>query len=588
MEKIILGLSFGFNASAALVSNERGVIAAISQERLNGQKNTKEIPIEAAVRCCSVAGEYVIDKIAYSHYQALTVDELCKYASGNVKSRNDMFEVKDNSEQSAEKLLIEMIKNEGITLKEDSIERVEHHIAHAYSPIGVYGFKEGSKIIITSDGFGDGISARMMLLDKLGEHPISEVPLRGSMALLYQFVTGALGYKMHQHEGKLTGLAAYGSPIYIEDFENLFNKVDTGNGYEVDPYGIELTAEDEIAIENSAIEDFEGFLKYKYSVFRMIEFLKTNGAEDKDIAASLQEFVERVTCDWILNSLKEYNLYNKADKKICMLSGGLFANVKLNQKIKDMCLFKEILVSPCMGDEGNAIGSAVKVLMRDRNGYKVEESNVYYGTDIHRELSGIVEYLNKNGFKDKFALNCSKRELIEEIAYNLSKKKIVCLCRGRMEFGPRALCHRSILYDCTDVTTNDWLNKKLGRTEFMPFAPVLRKENAEDLFYNYKRADKTCEFMTMTLSCKEEFREKYPAACHVDMTARPQFVTKSSDNFMYEVLNEYERISNKKVLINTSFNLHNYPIIEDPIVAIKSWIKSETDVLVIGSLIIYK
>lgn len=586
MEKIILGLSFGFNASAALVSNERGVIAAISQERLNGQKNTKEIPIEAAVRCCSVTGEYVIDKIAYSHYQKLSVNELHKYASGKVKSKN-MFEVKDNSEQSAEKLLIEMIKNEGIILKEDFIERVEHHIAHAYSPIGVYGFQEGSKIIITSDGFGDGISARMMLLDKLGEHLISEVPLRGSMALLYQFVTGALGYKMHQHEGKLTGLAAYGEPRYINTFENLFNKVDTGNGYEVDPYGIELTAEDEAAIRKSTIEDFEGFLKYKYSVFRMIEFLKTNGAEDKDIAASLQEFVERVTCTWILDSLKKFNLYEKAGKKVCMLSGGLFANVKLNQKIKDMCLFREILVSPCMGDEGNAIGSAVKVLMREEKSYKVEESNVYYGTDIFRDLAKVVRYLNDNGYKGKYASFGSKGELIEKIATCLAEKKIVCLCRGRMEFGPRALCHRSILYDCTDVTTNDWLNKKLGRTEFMPFAPVLRKENA-DLFYDYERAKKTCEFMTMTLNCKQEFVQNYPAACHVDNTARPQFVTDKSDEFMYNVLKRYENMSGKKVLINTSFNLHNYPIIENPVVAIESWEKSETDVLVIGNIVISK
>ena len=160
--------------------------------------------------------------------------------------------------------------------------------------------------------------------------------------------------------------------------------------------------------------------------------------------------------------------------------------------------------------------------------------------------------------------------------------------RSHMEFGPRALCHRSILYNCDTKETNDWLNKKLSRTEFMPFAPVCREEVADDLFKNLDGGRYSARFMTMTFDCTDEFIKNYPAACHIDNTARPQIIRSEDDSFMWLLLKEYERKTSKKALINTSFNLHNWPIIENELVGIKSWITSDTDCLVIGNVIIEK
>lgn len=600
-EKFYIGMSFGFNASACLISNQRGVLAAISQERLNGKKNTKEIPIDAVVECCKMSGVKVVEKVAYSHYQRLSVKEVYNYVSDERRAflNNSMLDSNKTDTENAEMIIIDLLKREGIEVKSDEIVRINHHTAHQYSAFGVYGKYNMNHVSITSDGFGDGISGRITVCKDGQETILSEAKTRNSVALVYQFVTGALGYKMHQHEGKITGLAAFGQPKYVDDFMGLFKYTDGCNLLEYDEQGqdIHLTYEDcELIKQNEAIDDFEGFLKLKYSVFRLIDDLKEKGATDEDIASSVQEFAEKVTLNWIDEKLVPWLEYNNLKGKIsCYLAGGLFANVKLNQRIKDTGIFSKVLVSPAMGDEGTCVGAAIKAAKLDGKYDNLsfihdfdEVSEIFVGTDIFRNISSIVNTLKEKGFKIKQYQYFNQMEQIEDIANYLAEKKLVCLCRGKMEFGPRALCHRSILYDCSDKSVNEWLNKQLGRTEFMPFAPVCLKRYANDLFENIQGAELSCKFMTMTLDCKQEFIDNYPAACHIDNTARPQFVTHKSDGFMASILDKYKEKTGKKVLINTSFNLHNNPIIEDPITAIESWEKSNTDVLVIGSLVIIK
>jgi len=157
-----------------------------------------------------------------------------------------------------------------------------------------------------------------------------------------------------------------------------------------------------------------------------------------------------------------------------------------------------------------------------------------------------------------------------------------------MEFGPRALCHRSILYNCDTKETNDWLNKKLSRTEFMPFAPVCMEEFADQLFEDLDGGRDSAKLMTMTFNCTEVFADAYPAACHIDNTARPQIVSKNEDEFTWKILSQYYALTLKKALINTSFNLHNWPIIATKEVALDSWLKSDTDCLLIENVMIEK
>lgn len=565
-EKIYLGISLGFNSSACVVSNMRGVLAAISQERMNGQKNTKELPMDAIEKCLEIANVRQIEAIAISHYDEITNDYFEKYGE---KWWQEGFHW--------DTFLVDFIINRGVSLKSDAITIVDHHSAHAHSTFAFYPTHTNC-VSITSDGFGLGLSGTIA---STHHGMMSEIPLKNSIALVYQFVTGALGFKMHQHEGKITGLAAFGKPIHLEKFEMLYDLVDYGNGLEFKDEEYTLDSFEAEQAANSTIIDFDKFLKLKKAVFGLVNSLTEAGAKREDIAASVQEFSEKYTLQWIKR-------YCGNDEPLPVyISGGLFANVKINQRIKDSGIFSEVFVCPPMGDEGTCVGAALALITEDFDNVLPQSCGTKVGLDAEKTFLMIENYLHANGIGDKYEVNVSD-DIVEEISCRLADNKIVCLMRDSMEFGPRALCHRSILYNADSRETNDWLNKKLSRTEFMPFAPVCREEVADDLFINLDGGRHSAKYMTMTFDCTPEFAEGYKAACHIDNTARPQIISHNDDLFMWQVLLSYQNITGKKALINTSFNLHNWPIIESELVGLESWITSDTDCLVIGNVIVEK
>lgn len=563
---IVLGLSLGFNSSAALYSTDDGLLAAISQERLNGKKNTKELPLEAAVKCCEIANIDTIDRIAISHYEDITDQYFRRYGE---KYNFPLLNSWNNN-------IVSYLITHDITVMSNSIIRIPHHIAHKCSTFAFYGKPNKGDYAITSDGFGDGYSG---IISQYGVGCKSIVNLKNSIALVYQFVTGALGYKEHQHEGKITGLAAFGQPKYLSEFDALYDKSKNGNFIDFKSDDYALTRDEEKAVETSAIIDFADFLKLKKAVYSLVDNLLEIGAEPKDIAATIQDWAEQKTISWI-------KAYVENEGRNCYLAGGLFANVKINQRIKDTGIFKNVYVCPAMGDEGTSVGAAIaafyeevpKIESPNQCGTIADKTEVNHCFDVHSSY--------KRGYSIKKIDDDTL--LAKWIAVQLAKNRIVCLVKGKMEFGPRALCHRSILYNCDTKETNTWLNDKLGRTEFMPFAPVTREEVADDLFKNLDGGRDSAKYMTMTFDCTEEFIRDYPAACHVDNTARPQIVSKDEDPFIWSVLDEYQQLTGKKALINTSFNLHNNPIIESTDVAVSSWLKSDTDILVIENMIIEK
>lgn len=598
-EKFYVGFSLGFNSSAAVISSDRGIVAAISQERLNGIKNTKEIPFEAIRECLKLAGAKAkqIESVSYSHYQEFTIKEIRTYVSRQYEYLLDENDVGVVDSSAIDLLFARFFDSIGVKVRNKKLERVEHHQAHLASALAVYGPRK-RYFAVTSDGFGDGISGRISYhgIDGIYYDAIaSEISMIDSVALVYQFVTGALGFKEHQHEGKITGLAAYGHPLYVGDFVKIYNKVSYGHGYSIDRRQLEDLSDAEMnLVKHSTIKDFGDFLKLKRRVYKLVGDLVSNGADRADIAASVQNFAENLIVGWIYDNVRKIlTRYDLRTKVIpCYLAGGLFANVRINQRIKDTGLFSDVFVAPPMGDEGTALGAAYVEFEKDGTCYPpVFPSDLVGGmlggTFINSSWLIADEIISGCESEDYyFRMNVYDGRVSEFVARALQENKLVCVCQGRMEFGPRALCNRSILYSCTDKTVNSWLNEQLGRTEFMPFAPVCMEEDADDLFYNLDGGRLSAKFMTMTFDCKPEFASNYPAACHVDLTARPQIVSKNDHPFMYNVLSEYKRLTGKKALINTSFNLHNNPIIESEEVAIKSWLASKTDILILNSFVI--
>ena len=168
----------------------------------------------------------------------------------------------------------------------------------------------------------------------------------------------------------------------------------------------------------------------------------------------------------------------------------------------------------------------------------------------------------------------------------LAAGKCIAWCRGAMEYGPRALCHRSILYQATDPTVNDWLNKRLNRSEFMPFAPILLEEKLKEYFVDFEKSLYALEFMTVTLYANERCRKEAPAIVHVDNTARPQIIRKSVQPELHRLLTEYERQSRLNILINTSYNMHEEPIVCTAEDSVDAFLQSKLDALFLENFVV--
>ena len=274
---------------------------------------------------------------------------------------------------------------------------------------------------------------------------------------------------------------------------------------------------------------------------------RLKGISNADLSASIQLLLE----DRIEEIIKYW--VDKTGVKNVVVSGGIFANVKFNQRIGELKEINKFFVFPDMGDGGLAYGAAMLV-HRKKNKFISHQSkinNVYLGQKYSQNK--IENILIRN---DKLLFNLSKN-VAKETAKFISEKKIVGWFQGRMEYGPRALGNRSILANPTDKNINQWLNDRLKRTEFMPFAPSCLYEYADELFEIPKGSLKfPAEFMTITFKMKKKWVKKAPAVAHVDNTARPQLVKKNKNPLFYSVLNEFNKITGLPLLINTSFNVH--------------------------------
>lgn len=481
-----------------------------------------------------------------------------------ILNRNESIEYWKNSEMLD---IYETVKDDmsnGLNFAHaltDSPKFVRHHDAHAASAYFTSGFK-GKVLICTIDGGNDydPYSTNLYVGENGKIKPLLCLP-DISIASDYLLVTAALGFKPLEGEGKVTGLSSFGcynqslnnELLSILNDKSLIHKATKwGNvGDEKKCPTIEIT--DEIKV-------FDKILG-KYT--------------KEDIAFAIQYITE----SRVKNLLKPY--LKKYKKIVC--AGGLFANVKLNSYIKDLG-FKQIYIHPGMGDEGLALGAILyhKSLIKPLKPLKFK--NIYFGQDCKFGNKDLERLFVKENLKFVYF----EKGLENKIAELLFDNKIIAICRGRMEYGPRALGDRSILVNANNNNINKILNNKLNRTEFMPFAPVVYDKQASILFKDLKGVNYTCKFMTITRKCTQLMEKIAPAAVHIDGTARPQIVDKKANEFYYNILKCYaEKTNNSSVLINTSFNLHGEPIVSTPQEAIKSFKNANLDFLVVNNYLVY-
>lgn len=265
------------------------------------------------------------------------------------------------------------------------------------------------------------------------------------------------------------------------------------------------------------------------------------------------------------------------------LSGGVFANVKLNQRVAALSEVDSIWVFPDMGDGGLSVGAAY-LSIRDRSGSELRSkklSNVYLGPEF--DDSVIIAAAKGGGLKVE-----KSADIALDTAKLLADNIIVGWFQGRMEYGPRALGHRSILIHPGDRSMNDKINKRLKRTEFMPFAPSCLYEYADELFVNWNKSRHSSEFMTVTYDVNPDWIEKLAAVVHIDNTARPQVVKKENEPLYWQVIYEFQKITGLPAISNTSFNIHEEPIVCTPDDAVRSFLQGAVDVLVMGDYVVRK
>ena len=563
---VILGLSHEHDSGIALVS-QSGILYAANEERFNREKFTKAMPATSLaylfdtvptkprkIHAVAIGGRvHVTDSLGEWEHPSLLLKVMLECLA---LVRLDRLFFGTRLGARFVTFFLFLITNPYRTLKlrrfcraqgiNAPLKLIDHHHAHAAGAYGASGYSQA--LIVTLDGQGDGMCSRIYKASGSILTLVHEIPFFHSPGHYYEYVTLLLGFKIGR-EGKVAGLAAYGNP--------------------------EKTAP--IFRERISFDSGKMFFK-NHGFYRLpeIRYLKKKLANfsREDIAAGIQRCLEELVSAYITTSIQRFMQV----KTNVVLAGGVFANVKLNQKIAQLVQVKKLFIYPHMGDGGLAAGAAMALLHKE-GPQPFNLSALFLGPQIsEREIQETLD-IRSVRYTKPF-------DMIEKLTERLVQGKVVAICRGRMEYGPRALGNRSILYQATDPTVNNWLNKKLNRAEFMPFAPVLRNDDLPQYFTGYQKCEESLAFMTITLNATDRAKKEAPAIIHVDGTARPQVVTRESNPFIYEVLTAYQRKTQLRLLINTSFNMHEEPIVFSQKEALDSFLQSKLDTLILGPFLI--
>ena len=423
-------------------------------------------------------------------------------------------------------------------LRTQPIRFLDHHLAHAESAWRTAG--DGAWLVVTADAHGDGRSltihhaepgAPLALLEEVGVHR--------SLGAFYSYVTKRLGFRPGRHEGKVLGLAARGDADAVP---MAFPFTRTG-GHLV----------------------YEG--RWGLRAMRDLRCLETLRRED--VAAWVQRGTEAMLVPLVRDVLQRTGLRRVA------LAGGVFANVCVNGRIAALPEVEQLHVFPHMGDGGLAAGAALHLA----DARPARLATACLGpTPSDGELAAAARAAGRPAAQSEDPDGA----LVEALARGLPCVRYV----GAMEFGPRALGHRSVLAPVDRPDLQVQLNAALRREDFMPFAPLLQHESGAEAFAHFAVAAEATRFMTVALPATASFRRQCPAAVHVDGTARPQAVRLDEDAALHRLVGRVRAVTGLPAIINTSFNLHEEPIVNTPQDAVRAFRQSGLPVMRLGTWIL--
>jgi carbamoyltransferase len=460
----------------------------------------------------------------------------------------------------------------GHALRDEKLFFVPHHLAHAISAYTHSGFSKA--IVLTLDGYGDGLSGAVMVARGLDAAVLRTWPATNSLGFLYDEVIAILGYKFTE-EYKVMGLAPYGDP---GRFRDTFRSI-----YDLEPNG-------DYRINWTNIERLYALAPNRKSGEPLTK-------EHMDLAAGLQEMLEAI----VLHILRYFREFTGAER-LCV-AGGVAHNCSANGKILYAGLFSDIFVHPASHDAGCAVGAALYPFLKSQ-GLRVGDmgilirsegqqdavtvqpnprlEHVYWGSEWGRteELDDLLR--SWESFLDYEIVP----DICKQTAALLADNAVVGWVQGRSEFGPRALGNRSILADPRPAENKDRINQMVKKREaYRPFAPAIMDQYAEE-FFDLPYSQLRFPFMSFAVKVRPDKRELLRATTHVDGTARVQTVSESTNPRFHQLIDAFRQLTGIPVLLNTSFNNNSEPIVDSAEDAITCFLTTELDYLVIGNYLI--
>lgn len=547
----------GQDSAAALVI-DGDIIAAAAEERFNGRKHSGAFPAGAIRYCAAEAGIGVRDIDAFVHafdYGAYrfhhTLSDLAKRRYRKVYSREAILELFGRSLPEVEN-------------REEKLHHVEHHIAHAASAYYTSGWDEC--LVAVLDGMGEVHSITVWHACDGRLENLHKQSANNSLGVLYSLVTLHLGFDFNSDEYKIMGLAPYGDPAKFRAFYDEHVQLLDGGGLRIPILSLNKTPS-----EREVYERTRAFLTENLIAPRKPD----DEIEDvhRDVAAALQECLNRA-----IHHIGSHFAKTTGLRRLAM-AGGVALNCTANSKLLDSNAFDEIYVQPAAADDGAALGAALAYAATEDKVRNLRMAVPFLGpayapSELDRAIEQYADRIEVERFE-----SCS--DTCAAAAQCIANGQVIAWFRGRMEFGPRALGHRSILADPGHPEMRDRVNAMVKMREaFRPFAPAVTLETVHDWFEVDPGAE--LPYMIFIVRVREEHRAALPGITHVDGTARVQTVAADTNPSFHELLKHVGDTTGREMVLNTSFNVKGQPMVNTPEEAIETFLGTGIDVLFLG------
>jgi len=573
MSRLVLGINSAHADSSAALIGERGIIAAIAEERINRKKHCAGFPKEAVREVLRIAGASISDvtDVAVARDPKANITGKLAFVARNPASAIpraiERLTVHRDVERSNDYVADALgVRSEEIRA---DFHQVEHHLAHAASAFYWSPFDRATAV--TVDGAGDFATVLIARCEGTKIKVLRRSLWPHSLGVYYTGVCQFIGFDRFGEEYKVMGLSAYGVNRFTRELKKLVT-FEHGFGVKLDldyfqhhhaQRGLEVHENDEVSIPRLYSD--------KMTELFGAPRLRTNPLtdRDRDLAASMQVRFEEVYLQLLEDAVAQVGSRN------LVMAGGCALNSVANGRVITERVVDRAYYHPAASDDGTAVGAATHVLHQVHNLPRTEPvSHAYWGTEWTDEQ--IEKALAGSGLSFK---KLDRETLLETAAEAISKGKIVGWFQGREEWGPRALGNRSILCHPGWPDMKATLNARIkNREPFRPFAPVVHAEKMSSIFHG----DHEVPFMIIVYKVRPEWKGRLAAITHEDGTGRVQTITREQNAMYYDLIAAFEKRTGVPVLLNTSFN-ENEPIVHTPEQAVDCFARTKMDSLGIGS-----